>query len=81
MNAIATRIVALHTVAHARAGDKGNHSNIGVFAYQPEYFEYLLAQVTEQRVAAHFAARRPTSGGVISSKVPSGASPSHALTF
>lgn len=61
MNAIATRIVALHTVAHARAGDKGNHSNIGVFAYQPEYFEYLLAQVTEQRVAAHFAARRPTS--------------------
>ena len=61
MNAPATRTVALHAIAHARTGDKGNHSNISVFAYQPEYFEFLVAQVTQARVAAHFAARRPTA--------------------
>ena len=56
----ATRTVELHRIAHARAGDKGNHSNIAVFAYEPQHFDLLLAQVTEARVAALFAARRPT---------------------
>ncbi|OGA64552.1 MAG: hypothetical protein A3G81_24390 [Betaproteobacteria bacterium RIFCSPLOWO2_12_FULL_65_14] len=51
----------LHRIAHSRAGDKGNHSNISLFAYQPEYFGLLIEQVTEERVAALFAARRPTS--------------------
>ena len=56
-----TQALPLHRIAHARAGDKGNHSNISLFAYQPEYFEVLVEQVTEQRVAELFAARRPTS--------------------
>ena len=53
--------VALHRIAHARTGDKGNHSNICVYAYQPDYFDFLVEQVTEKRVAELFAARRPTS--------------------
>lgn len=51
----------LHDIAHARAGDKGNHSNICVFAYRPEDYELLVEQVTEERVAKHFASRSPTS--------------------
>lgn len=51
----------LHDIAHARTGDKGNHSNICVFAYSPEHYEILVAQVTEQRVAELFADRRPTA--------------------
>jgi hypothetical protein len=30
--------VTLHAVAHARAGDKGNRSNISVIPYRPEAF-------------------------------------------
>ena len=51
----------LHVIAHARAGDKGNHSNISLFAYRPEDYALLVEQATEARVGAWFAARRPTS--------------------
>ncbi len=60
MTAAAMRKVELHRIAHARSGDKGNHSNIAVFAYAPHHFDTLLAQVTAARVAALFAARKPT---------------------
>lgn len=40
----------LHAVAHGRAGDKGNRSNISVVAYLPDAFTYLCKQVTEQKV-------------------------------
>jgi hypothetical protein len=55
------RLVMLHAIAHARTGDKGNHSNISLFAYHPAHYPILVEQVTEARVAAWFAARRPTS--------------------
>jgi hypothetical protein len=51
----------LHAIAHARTGDKGNHSNISLFAYRPRDNPTLVEQVTEARVAEWFAARRPTS--------------------
>jgi hypothetical protein len=51
----------LYDIAHARAGDKGNHSNICVFAYRSDDYEKLVEQVTEDRIAALFASRRPTS--------------------
>ena len=54
-------LVMLHAIAHARTGDKGNHSNISLFAYRPDHFPILAEQVTEARVAEWFAARRPTS--------------------
>ncbi len=44
----------LREIAHARAGDKGDASNIGVVAYRPEYYPLLAAQVTVERVRAHF---------------------------
>ena len=53
-------LVPLHHLAHGRTGDKGNRSNISVIAYRPEYFEVLVAEVTEARVAAAFAHRHPT---------------------
>lgn len=53
--------VLLHALAHARSGDKGNHSNIVVFAYRPELYPLLVAQVTPERVAELFASRSPTA--------------------
>jgi len=53
--------VALHEVAHARAGDKGNRSNISVIPYLPEAFPYLLEQVTEERVLAALAHKGATA--------------------
>ena len=51
----------LHELAHARTGDKGNRSCISVIAYDARRWDLLVAQVTEERVAALFATRRPTS--------------------
>jgi hypothetical protein len=51
----------LYDYAHARTGDKGNHSNIAVIAYDPAHFAALVREVTEERVAELFAYRRPSS--------------------
>jgi len=45
----------LRELAHARAGDKGNVSNISVIAYEPADFAFLAEHVTAARVKAHFA--------------------------
>jgi len=45
----------LSSVAHARAGDKGDISCISVIAYKPEDFPLLLREVTAARVKQHFA--------------------------
>ncbi|MFC7690878.1 hypothetical protein ACFQY5_16240 [Paeniroseomonas aquatica] len=52
-----TREVPLHAVAHARAGDKGNRSNISLIPYDAALYPLLAAQVTEARVLALFAHR------------------------
>ena len=44
----------LREIAHARAGDKGDTSNIGVIAYAPEFYPIIVEQVTVERVRAHF---------------------------
>ena len=54
-----TRTVPLYELAHGRTGDKGDRSNISVIAYRAEDFATLVEQVTEERVAALFAFRRP----------------------
>lgn len=51
--------VPLFRAAHGRTGDKGNRSNISVIAWHPELWPLLLAQVTEEAVAAQFAHRHP----------------------
>ena len=45
----------LRELAHARAGDKGNVSNISVIAHEPGDYAFLAEHVTAERVRAHFA--------------------------
>lgn len=52
--------IRLYDIAHARTGDKGNRANIALFPYRDEDFPLLVEQVTIERVARHFAARKPT---------------------
>lgn len=46
--------VPLRQIAHGRSGDKGNRSNLSLFAYKPEHFEILRDQVTPARLKAEF---------------------------
>jgi len=41
-------------IAHARAGDKGNTSNINIWVYDPEDFELLKRTVTPERIKKEF---------------------------
>jgi hypothetical protein len=46
--------VRLSQIAHARSGDKGDISNIGLIAIHPRQYEVLLREVTASRVKDHF---------------------------
>jgi phosphoribosylaminoimidazole-succinocarboxamide synthase len=46
--------VQLNQIAQARAGDKGNAVNIGLFAPNEKVYEAFLMQVTAQKVKEHF---------------------------
>ena len=56
-----TKPVLLHSLAHARTGDKGNRSSISLIAHDARHWPTLVAQVTEERVARLFAHRRPSA--------------------
>src|SRR6187455_1746719 len=47
--------VQLVKLAHARSGDKGDTSNIGLIALRSEYYPILVREVSAPRVKAHFA--------------------------
>jgi len=47
--------VRLYDLAHARAGDKGNTSNISVVAYDAAAWDIIRRELTEARVLAAFA--------------------------
>lgn len=49
--------IALHRLAHARSGDKGNRVNIAVFAYRPALYPLLCRELTAERVRWQFAQR------------------------
>ena len=51
-----TRTVVLREVAHARAGDKGNRSNVAVFAFDPAHYGALRDQLTPERLKREFGA-------------------------
>ena len=51
---MATRNVPLSQVAHARSGDKGDGSNVGLIANSPQLYSVILSQVTPERVREHF---------------------------
>jgi len=44
----------LRDLAHARAGDKGDISNLSLIAYRREDYALLVQHVTAERVRAHF---------------------------
>jgi len=48
--------VRLSKLAHARSGDKGDGSNIGLIAYTDEGFALLREKVTPKAVKEHFSA-------------------------
>ena len=49
-----SRKVRLHELAHARAGDKGNTSNISVWVYDPGDYALVKSQLTAERVKQAF---------------------------
>ncbi len=46
--------VRLDRIAHARSGDKGDGSNVGLIADTAELYPVLVREVTADRVKAHF---------------------------
>lgn len=52
--------VRLHEIANARSGDKGDRLNIALICRDPAHYAAVATQVTVERVAAAFAARKPT---------------------
>lgn len=47
--------VMLQHLAHARSGDKGDTSNIAVFAYEAAFYPLLKAQLTAEAFKAFYA--------------------------
>lgn len=47
--------VKLGDFALARSGDKGDGSNVGIFARNREDYEFLKRVLTPERVKSHFA--------------------------
>ena len=46
--------VPLGRIAHARSGDKGEASNVGIIANSAAMYEVLLKELTVERVKEHF---------------------------
>ena len=47
--------IRLEDIAHARSGDKGDGSNVGVIAYTEAGFQLLRRVLTTARVKDHFS--------------------------
>jgi hypothetical protein len=54
--------VELERIAHARSGDKGSASNVGVIARSDAAFRWLIANLTAERV-------RAALGGIVRGEV------------
>lgn len=50
----ATRRIKLHDLAHARAGDKGNTSNVSVWVYDAADYPLVKSQLTAERIKTAF---------------------------
>lgn len=48
--------VPLRCLAHARSGDKGDIANIAVFAYDAQFYDTLVQQLTAARIQEHYGA-------------------------
>ena len=63
------REILLNDIAHGRSGDKGDTSNICVFARKPEYYEIIKREVTPERLHNFFGDM--VKGEIIRYEVPS----------
>lgn len=45
--------VHLLEIAHARSGDKGNGSNVGIIARHPDIYPFLVDNLTTEKVKEH----------------------------
>ena len=46
--------IYLNDIAHGRSGDKGDTSNVCVFARKPEYYGIIRREVTPERLKEYF---------------------------
>ena len=53
-------IKRLDWIAHGRSGDKGNHANVAVIAYNEAGYHWLRGYLTAERVRQYFAALGPS---------------------
>jgi hypothetical protein len=60
--------IPLIDIAHARSGDKGDTANVGVIAFEPQWYPVLAKHLTRERVAQHFAG--VITGGVDRYELP-----------
>jgi hypothetical protein len=74
-HSLETTEVPLLRVAHARSGDKGDSANVAVFCRKPEYYEWLSAELTPERVATQM--RDSITGAVERFRAPG----LHAFNF
>lgn len=51
---LAMKEIYLKELAHARSGDKGDTSNVCVYARNPEDYEFLSKVLTVEKVREHF---------------------------
>jgi hypothetical protein len=63
------KLVYLKDIAHGRSGDKGDTSNICIFARKQEYYRIIEREVTPERVKKHFGDM--VKGDVIRYEIPS----------
>ncbi len=61
--------VKLYEIAHSRAGDKGETTNISLFPYADDHYDLLCRQVTARAVKSHFG--ELVRGEVVRYEVPS----------
>ncbi|WP_342757852.1 AtuA-related protein [Kineothrix sedimenti] len=47
-------LLYLNDIAHGRSGDKGDTSNVCVFARDPKFYETIKNEVTVEKVREHF---------------------------
>ena len=58
----------LRELAHSRAGDKGDTSNVSLIAFEERHYQHLRRHVTTEAVRKHFAER--VEGGVVRYELP-----------
>ena len=47
--------IKLSDIAGARSGDKGKHSNVGIYFYSQEIYDWAKENVTKEIIKEHFS--------------------------